>query len=91
MTTTTARPTSKQLAYLRSLAQATGETFTYPQTSAQASAEIRRLRARTPTPRGEQRRERTQIQRDMQEHPQDACRVDLDRETTGYGANATWR
>ena len=89
--TTTARPTSKQLAYLRSLAQATGETFTCPHTSAQASAEIRRLRARTPTARGEQRRERKDIARELQQHPQDACRVDLDRETTGYGANATWR
>jgi hypothetical protein len=89
--TTTAKPTSKQLAYLRSLAQATGETFTYPHTKAQASAQIRRLRQRTPSTRNEQRRERKQIARDLHERPQDACRVDLDRETSGYGANATWR
>ena len=33
-------PTRKQLAYLRSLANRSGTTFTYPRSSAQASAEI---------------------------------------------------
>ena len=37
------QPTSRQLQYLRSLAERTGQTFTYPQTGAQASAEIQRL------------------------------------------------
>ncbi len=37
------RPTSRQLSYLRSLANQTGQTFTYPQTKTQASAEIQRL------------------------------------------------
>ena len=38
-----APPTRKQLAYLRSLANRSATTFTYPRTSAQASAEIKRL------------------------------------------------
>jgi hypothetical protein len=38
-------PTRKQLAFLRSLAHRTGQTFAYPNTRAAASAEIRRLLA----------------------------------------------
>ena len=34
-------PTAKQLAFLRALAQRTGETFAYPATRAQASAGVR--------------------------------------------------
>jgi hypothetical protein len=39
------KPTAKQLRYLRDLANSRGQTFRYPETRAQASAEIRRLRA----------------------------------------------
>jgi hypothetical protein len=35
-------PTAKQLAFLRALAQRTGETFASPRTRAEASSEIRR-------------------------------------------------
>jgi hypothetical protein len=38
------KPTGKQLAYLRSLAQTTGRSFVYPRTRAEASEQIRRLR-----------------------------------------------
>jgi hypothetical protein len=38
-------PTSKQLRYLRTLAGRAGQTFATPHTRAQASAEIRRLKA----------------------------------------------
>lgn len=38
-----------------------------------------------------ERRERRAIQRDLHERVGDATRVDLEREVTGYGANATWR
>jgi hypothetical protein len=38
-------PTRKQLAFLRNLANRTGQTFAYPHTRAAASAEIRRLLA----------------------------------------------
>lgn len=45
--TTTDRPSPKQLSYLRTLAQRTGTSFTYPQTKRDASAEIQRLKAIT--------------------------------------------
>ena len=51
-----AKPTTRQLNYLRSLANRTGQTFAYPQTIAQASAEIERLthaRSSTLVPRGD--------------------------------------
>jgi len=38
------RPTRRQLAYLRSLATRTGQTFAYPHTRGQASREIQRLK-----------------------------------------------
>ena len=44
------RPTQRQLAYLRSLATRTGQTFANPHTRGQASREIQRLkRARSST------------------------------------------
>jgi hypothetical protein len=92
----TDKPTAKQFAYLRRLAASVGQSFAYPQTSGQASAEIRRLRAAqrrcdAALERQSERRERRAVQRELQEGGGDAARVDLDRETTGYGANATWR
>lgn len=36
-------PTRRQLAYLRALAERTGQTFAYPRTSIQASHQIQRL------------------------------------------------
>jgi hypothetical protein len=39
------RPTGKQLAYLKALAARSGQSFAWPQTRAQASREIRRLRS----------------------------------------------
>ena len=41
--TTNASPSSRQLRYLRTLAEQTGTSFTYPATRAQASSEIARL------------------------------------------------
>ena len=41
----TDKPTAKQLAHLRQLATRFGQSFAYPHTRAQASAEIRRLRS----------------------------------------------
>ena len=42
-------PSPRQLNYLKALAKRTGQTFAYPHTSAEASAEIRRLKAVKPT------------------------------------------
>ena len=39
-------PTAKQLRFLRTLAQRTGTTFTYPRTRGQASRQIAALRRR---------------------------------------------
>jgi hypothetical protein len=92
----TDKPTAKQLAYLRQLAARLGQSFAYPPTAAQASAEIRRLRSAQDgrdagIDRRAERRERRAVQRDLQERAGDATHVDLEREVTGYGANATWR
>ena len=55
------RPTRKQLAYLRSLANRAGQTFAYPRTAAQASREIRRLKSSRPSSRIERELERKEI------------------------------
>jgi hypothetical protein len=85
------RPTAKQLSYLRTLAERAGQTFAYPRTISQASREIRRLLKQQPSSRVERRVERKQIADQIARGPQDSARVDLDRETTGYGSNATWK
>lgn len=89
-TTRKAPPTAKQLAYLRALAERTGTTFTYPRSSAEASAEIRRLRGQKPTPRAGRIRERKQIADDLAPRSGTATRVQ-NSETTGYGSTATWK
>ena len=83
------KPTAKQLAYLRALAQRTGETFATPRTAAQASEEISRLRQRPPSNRTERAIERREVIRDMQERPREATRV-CRGEIRGHGANAHW-
>jgi hypothetical protein len=85
------RPTAKQLAYLRGLADRAGQTFVNPHTRRQASAEIRRLRAQKSTGRVERRIERRQIADAIARGPHDAAGIDLDRDVTGYGSTATWR
>ena len=85
------RPTAKQLAYLRALADRAGQTFAYPRTARQASAEIRRPRAQKPSGRVERVLERREIADAIARGPQDAARVDVDRDVTGFGSTATWR
>ena len=84
------KPTPKQLAYLKSLAEQIGRTFTYPTTSAQASAEIRRLKTQPRSGAGERARERRDVQRDLAERPDDAAAVRLGRDVRGYGSSARW-
>jgi hypothetical protein len=83
------QPTAKQLAYLRRLAAQTGTTFAYPATRAQASAEIRRMRALTRSGAGEARRERRDVQQAMQERPDDATAIRA-QDVRGYGSSARW-
>jgi hypothetical protein len=85
------RPTAKQLAYLRALADRAGQTFAYPHTRRQASAEIKRLRAQKPSSRVERRIERREIADAIARGPDDAAGIDLDRDVSGYGSTATWR
>lgn len=79
------KATSKQLRFLRSLAQSRGETFTYPATKAEASAEIQRLKDRKPS---------TRIDRQAVSEARDerggGARV-RDDEVAGYGSTASWR
>jgi len=86
---TAPRPTAKQLQFLRRMALERGESFAMPQTRAQASCEIGRLKARRRSIRTERAVERRQVSRDLADSG-DAARV-RGSEITGYGANATWR
>jgi len=80
------RPTAKQQAYLRSLAQSTGTSFTPPKTKREASAEIERLKALDHSP--------TQARRADRDAVHGATRGGETRvregEITGYGSSARW-
>jgi hypothetical protein len=82
-------PTAKQLAYLRTLADRTGQAFVTPRSRRDASAEIRRLRATPTQSRIERRIERDELADAIAAGPQDSARVILG-EITGYGSSATW-
>ena len=84
------RPSAKQLAYLRSLANRAGQTFTYPRTRGQASREIQRLKQAEPSSRTERQVERKEIADAIANGPEDAARV-RGHEVTGYGSSATWK
>jgi hypothetical protein len=84
------KPTASQLAYLKDLAMKTGQSFAYPQTSAQASAEIRRLKGTKRTPSADRRREARQVRHDLAERRGDSASV-RPEELGGYGSRATWR
>jgi hypothetical protein len=89
MTEKTNPPTAKQLRYLRNLAETRGESFAYPQSAAQASAEIDRLKARRRNTSAERRFERLAVSREITEIG-DAAKV-RDSEIGGYGSSAHWR
>jgi hypothetical protein len=82
------KPTAKQLRYLRALANRRGQTFTYPLTEAQASAEIQRLLAIPADTHADRAVERERLQREV-ELPADATAV-AHEEITGHGASAHW-
>ena len=85
------KPTPKQLRYLRDLALRTEQSFAYPETSAEASREIDRLRGAPRTPVADRRRELREVSREMAERRGDAARMRLDEEAEGYGSSARWR
>ncbi len=81
--------TSKQISYLKSLAERAGQTFAYPQSAAQASAEIERLKGTKRSSRADRRREVSEVRYDMATRRGDAASIRAE-ELTGYGSNATW-
>jgi len=83
-------PSARQLNYLKALANRTGQTFTYPTTSSDASREIQRLKTVRPSSR---------VEREIMRHDlaaEQAAReassdVPINRsEVEGYGSTATW-
>ncbi len=81
------RPTAKQWRALRSLAASRGQTFAYPRTRAQASAEIARLLKTTPASSTERAIE-VRTGREIAP-PNSAAAVRRD-EVSGYGSSARW-
>ncbi len=92
-----AKPTAKQLRYIKALAASTGRSFTYPRTAREASRQIDLLKTNKATATDQQRawedlsarRDRTHIARDTQEPPRDATRIG-DDEIAGWGSSATY-
>ncbi|MGH3262906.1 MAG: hypothetical protein ACRDNS_13005, partial [Trebonia sp.] len=82
------QPSQRQLSYLKALANVTGETFTYPETSAQASREIQRLKRARPSTAAERAIERFGDTQAI-EAAQGAVEVH-GFEIVGYGPNCTW-
>ena len=82
------RPTRRQLNYLKALAQRTGQTFPWPDSSAAASREIKRLSNTRPSTELERAIERFGDPEAI-EAAQDAAAIHA-FEVAGYGSNATW-
>ncbi|MGA8745441.1 MAG: hypothetical protein WB507_06230 [Solirubrobacterales bacterium] len=82
-------PTSKQLRFLRTLALQRGESFAYPTTVSQASAEIERLKNRRRGSYTERRIEREQISREMA--ARGGAAAIRESEIVGYGSSAHWK
>jgi hypothetical protein len=82
-------PTSRQLRYLRILAERTGTTFAAPYTSREASLEILRLQRLPSSPSRKRRDDRNELPTDREwMQPSTAIRA---VEISGYGSTATWR
>jgi len=82
-------PTARQLAYLRVLAERTGQTFVAPKSSGEASREIRRLKS-TPASTGADRA----VERERATDNNAAMTYGTaprDDEIAGWGGRATWR
>ena len=83
-------PSPRQLNYLKARANRTGQTFTYPTTSSDASREIQRLKTVRPTSRVDHELERLDLASEQAAREANCdVRVDLS-EIEGYGSTATW-
>jgi hypothetical protein len=89
MSVTANPPSARQMRYLRSLASQRGESFAYPRTASEASAEIERLKGRRRSSAAERQIERLDLSRDMAARG-DAASV-RDTEIVGYGSSARWK
>jgi hypothetical protein len=89
MSVTVKPPSARQMRYLRSLASQRGESFAFPRTAAEASAEIERLKGRRRSSATERRVERLEVSRAMASGG-DAAAV-RDSEIVGYGSSARWK
>lgn len=81
--------TTKQLRYLRNLAEQRGESFSYPHTAVEASAEIERLKSRRRGSYVERRIEREQVCNDMA--ARGGAAAVREEEIVGYGSSARWQ
>lgn len=81
--------TDRQLRYLRNLARQRGESFSYPRSRAQASAEIERLKGRPRSSYVERRVEELQVSSEISALSDSAAVKD--DEVIGYGSSARWR
>ena len=83
-------PSQKQLTYLKALANRTGQTFTYPKTSAQASSEIQRLKSARPSSRTELAIERFDLAAENAAREANCDVTIRPDEIAGWGSSATW-
>ena len=81
------RPTASQLAYLKSLATRMGQTFEWPQTRAQASREIRRLKS---LPAADHLPGDFDLDAERAAREANADVPMQDFEVTGFGSIASW-
>jgi hypothetical protein len=83
-------PSARQLNYLKALANRTGQTFTYPKTSRDASHEIQRLKSVRPSGRIERELEPRDLAAEQAAREAN-CDVPVDlSEVEGYGSNCRW-
>jgi hypothetical protein len=83
-------PSSKQLTYLKALANRTGQTFTYPKTSVHASREIQRLKRAKSTSASELAMERFDLAAENAAREANCDVAIRPDEIAGWGSNAHW-
>jgi len=83
-------PSARQLNYLKALANRTGQTFTYPKTSVQASREIRRLKSSRASSASELAMERFDLAAENAAREANCDATIRPDEIAGWGGNAHW-
>jgi hypothetical protein len=83
-------PSSRQLTYLETLANRSGQTFTYPKTSVQASREIRRLKSSRASSASELAIERFDLAGENAAREANCDATIRPDEIAGWGSNCRW-